>query len=214
MTIVIDYGHYIKIGTYLTQQTRRQQQGAATSQRLYETALQLFATQGYEETTVESIARAAGVAKGTFFVHFPSKEAVLAHLGKQQMQRLFTAITENPSFASADIRTQLRLVYRTLADGVDVQPELARKYTRVMLQSDYAFDNQLLGVDLLDELLLPIIRAAQTRGELRADATAEELTLLIRGTYFVVITAWFQRPDVPLVSQAARALELLLSGLT
>ena len=41
------------------------------------TALELFEEQGYEPTTVEQIARTAGVTPMTFFRHFPTKDAVV-----------------------------------------------------------------------------------------------------------------------------------------
>ena len=50
---------------------------AATRTRLVDVALNLFESQGYDETTVEQIAAAAGVSHMTFFRHFPTKDAVL-----------------------------------------------------------------------------------------------------------------------------------------
>lgn len=44
---------------------------------LQETATRLFTEQGYDATTVEQIARAAGVSHMTFFRHFPTKDAVV-----------------------------------------------------------------------------------------------------------------------------------------
>ena len=44
--------------------------GDATRARLFEAAVRLFAKHGYAATSVEQITREAGVAKGTFFVHF------------------------------------------------------------------------------------------------------------------------------------------------
>ncbi len=46
-------------------------------QDLTAAAMQLFATQGYEETTVDQIAAAAGVARRTFFRYFRSKEEAI-----------------------------------------------------------------------------------------------------------------------------------------
>ena len=48
-----------------------------TRDRLQEVALRLIAERGYERTTVEQIARAAGVSHMTFFRHFPTKESVV-----------------------------------------------------------------------------------------------------------------------------------------
>ncbi|NCT92001.1 TetR family transcriptional regulator [Cellulomonas sp. APG4] len=48
-----------------------------TRAALQQAALALVAEQGFDATTVEQIARAAGVSHMTFFRHFPTKEAVL-----------------------------------------------------------------------------------------------------------------------------------------
>ncbi len=58
---------------------RREQQRRATRARLAGAARRLFTEQGFEQTTVDEIAAAAGVARRTFFLHFATKEdAVLA----------------------------------------------------------------------------------------------------------------------------------------
>ena len=44
---------------------------------LAETALRLWATRGFDATSVESIAREAGISKGTFYLYFPTKQALL-----------------------------------------------------------------------------------------------------------------------------------------
>jgi AcrR family transcriptional regulator len=55
----------------------RKRQRLELRERIYETALDLFQTKGYDVTTMQQIASAAGIGKGTFFNHFPSKDCVL-----------------------------------------------------------------------------------------------------------------------------------------
>ncbi|MER5261951.1 TetR family transcriptional regulator [Actinosynnema sp. NPDC002837] len=55
----------------------RAQRKARTRRAIQEHALRLFLAQGYEQTTVEEIAAAAGVSHMTFFRYFPTKEAVV-----------------------------------------------------------------------------------------------------------------------------------------
>jgi len=58
----------------------RQTRANETRARIFASATELFAKHGYHATTVDKIASHAGVAKGTFFIHFPSKGAVIAAL--------------------------------------------------------------------------------------------------------------------------------------
>jgi AcrR family transcriptional regulator len=54
---------------------QREMQRLETRRTLAEHALRLFNEQGYDETTVEEIAAAAGVSQRTFFLHFATKAA-------------------------------------------------------------------------------------------------------------------------------------------
>jgi AcrR family transcriptional regulator len=56
---------------------------AATRQRILEAARQLFAAKGFEACTTRQIADAAGIATGTLFNYFATKEAVLASLAAE-----------------------------------------------------------------------------------------------------------------------------------
>src|SRR5579872_4211915 len=58
---------------------RRERKRERTLDHLAATAFALFEAQGYESVTMEQVAAAADVAKGTLYNHFPVKEALLAH---------------------------------------------------------------------------------------------------------------------------------------
>ena len=55
----------------------RERKRRATRQRIAETALRLFLANGYENTTLDTIAAEAGLSRRTFFSYFKSKEDIL-----------------------------------------------------------------------------------------------------------------------------------------
>jgi AcrR family transcriptional regulator len=65
----------------------RDERARQTRKRLIEAAIGLIVEQGWPETTALQIADRAGVAKGTFFVHFPTKEAIVLALVEKQIAR-------------------------------------------------------------------------------------------------------------------------------
>jgi AcrR family transcriptional regulator len=69
------------------ERTARQLRADDTRARLFAAASELFATRGYHATTVDAIARRAGVAKGTFFVHYATKDAVITDLVRIQTKQ-------------------------------------------------------------------------------------------------------------------------------
>lgn len=79
-------------------------------ERLVRAALDLFAEQGYDDTTVVQIAERAGLTKSTFFRHFPDKREVLAAGQNTLCQLLSDAIAAAPNSA-----TPLEMVADALA---------------------------------------------------------------------------------------------------
>lgn len=71
-------------------------------------ALRLFTTTGFEETTVDQIAAAAGVSRRTFFRYFDSKAAVLWHEFDREVEALRAAFDEVAP--DTDLMTAIRRV--------------------------------------------------------------------------------------------------------
>ncbi len=65
-----------------------QQRSQETRMRILEAAMEHFASQGYNAASVDDICAAAGVSKGAFYHHFPSKQAVFFALFQDWLQGL------------------------------------------------------------------------------------------------------------------------------
>lgn len=66
--------------------TLRQLQGKKTKEKIYSTAITLFNQLGYRNVTVDLICQTSQIAKGTFYVHFKTKEDIIKLLYKEKIQ--------------------------------------------------------------------------------------------------------------------------------
>src|SRR3712207_640729 len=80
---------------------------AGRREELRAAAREVLAQNGYERTTVSSIATRANVAQGTFYLYFPSKEALPGALARQLSEAL-AAGTRGPVEQAADLDAAVR----------------------------------------------------------------------------------------------------------
>lgn len=63
-----------------------------TKRKIFETSLKLFSEKGYDATSIEEITATVGVAKGTLYYHFSSKEEIFNFLIEEGMKLLINSI--------------------------------------------------------------------------------------------------------------------------
>ena len=73
-----------------------QQRSMETRKRILDAAQSLFSQSGYDATGVAEICRAAGVSKGAFYHHFPSKQAIFLELLDGWLSRLDESFNGKP----------------------------------------------------------------------------------------------------------------------
>jgi AcrR family transcriptional regulator len=73
-----------------------------TGERIFQAALELFRTEGFENATMRDIARSAGVATGAAYYYYPSKEAIVldfyGRASKEMQTKLEEAIARGARF--------------------------------------------------------------------------------------------------------------------
>jgi len=91
----------------------------ATRERIVQAATGLFAADGWHNTTTRGIAAAAGIAAGTLFNYFPTKEAIVAALIAEAVQRAneeFHAARNPDDPLEADLFTLIWAGFRNLRE--------------------------------------------------------------------------------------------------
>ena len=64
-----------------------------TKRKIFETSMKLFASKGYDATSIEEITATVGVAKGTLYYHFSSKEEIFKFLVEEGVKLLKNSIS-------------------------------------------------------------------------------------------------------------------------
>jgi AcrR family transcriptional regulator len=99
---------------------------AETRRRLIEAGTELFARDGLHGTTSTQIARAAGVAAGTFYLHFPDKQALFRAIAFDALGRLRERMALGREHVSGDVEAVVRANMETLVAFADQERDLVR----------------------------------------------------------------------------------------
>lgn len=152
----------------------REQTRVVVRSLLARTALELFAIKGYDETTVEEVAAAAGVSRRTLFNYFRSKEDLALSSLSEQGELIAARFAARP--ADEDLWTSLRAAFRVL-DEIEISADQRLQMATVMfgnesLRAGHA-EKQARWQDLIAPLIEPRLHDSERRLlEARAIAAA------------------------------------------
>jgi AcrR family transcriptional regulator len=86
---------------------RRAQNKQAIRNRIVKAALSLFQTKGFEGTTTRAIARKAGIAEGTVFNYFKTKEDIALYFFEQEVEHAVAAVRDNSRLRKVSLEEKL-----------------------------------------------------------------------------------------------------------
>jgi AcrR family transcriptional regulator len=164
------------------QSTPREQQRDETRSRLYEAALVEFRRVGFGRASVARIAAAAGVARPTFYFHFPTKEHVLLELQWHLETRLAERLRAWDSLAEATEDLIEGVIENALRVGdPDLYRDMLGIYTRHSRDRDLGLADHPFPV--VGEIGRLFLNAAES-GELRSGLDPAQAThLFLAGVY-------------------------------
>ncbi len=153
---------------------RREAQRLATREKLLEVSVAEFQRNGFAHTDIATIAERAGVSRGTFYFHFPTKDDVLAELRTREERRIVREVTA--LLATTDSLEEIlrAVVSGVLAAETRLGADLVREICAVQFRpsvviSDTVSDHPVaeLVVDILSRP--PASRHRSVRTQKRAD---------------------------------------------
>ena len=96
-------------------------------QALYESAKKLFAEKGFKDTSVADITKLSGVAVGTFYIHYPSKDRLFIEIFMGENERMLGSLTESFDWSGEPKALVRTLIQRNL-EGMMENPILRQWY--------------------------------------------------------------------------------------
>ncbi|MBI4164288.1 MAG: TetR/AcrR family transcriptional regulator [Acidobacteria bacterium] len=121
------------------------QQSADTRKAILDSCLQLFAKHGFSPTSIDDIARAAGITKGAVYWHFTSKkelfEAILA-----QIRTRWQEIVQVPTSKETSPIARLETLFSCYSKLFTEAPDICLFLQRILLEQHQEFSPQVARV--------------------------------------------------------------------
>jgi len=193
----------------------REENRAAYREAILAAAGRVFGRLGFHAAKMADIAAEAGVAAGTLYNYFSSKDEIFATMLEEGQQRMLDAVEE--SAREPDPRLRLGAVVRTIFAFLEQDGPLVAVFLRegglTELTRRRLFESEdrahLRGLGLLR---LTLEHAAEA-GLLRRDIELDALAAALQGVLDSIIFDWVRRGSPPgLVDRSELALDLFLHG--
>ncbi len=176
--------------TTVTKESRRERKKRETRERIVEAATRLFSERGFDAPTVDDIAAAADVAKGTIYNYFDSKEAILfefLHEIEGQVQAELGRFAEASGPLSSILGDWLRYQFELKEPYLPlVRVSLSQLVLRLEAFQEHAARMQ----EVVDPPLVALLEALQRRGLIPARADLVRVREELKCVHFGLSCLW------------------------
>ena len=190
--------------------------GGDKRERILDAAERVFAESGFFNARVSAIARSAGVADGTIYLYFKSKDDVLISLFESRMERVNQSMAAAAAAESTPGR-KLAAMVRNHLEMVRNHPQLAEILTIELRQSSKfmkEYSNPRFGEFL--KLMAQVIAEGQAAGEFASAIPAPMVARMVFGILDELALAWLlaRGENFDIERGAEWVVTLVMNGLT
>jgi len=170
---------------------------AQSRRAIYEAALTLFGTKGYDSTTLDDIAELANVSKRTIFNYFPTKDAILFSTPPDEIREFQRLIEVQPKGLSDLDVLEAALVAWTHREGLTESSihAMTRLQVRAVASSPVLRGRQADYV--ADVANAAAAGLAQRRGETSPNTATKRLTEMTVSFLIFIVRDWALAPEEP-----------------
>lgn len=173
-----------------------QARGQKSRRELIEIAIDCFARFGYQGTSVDRIARTAGVTKGAIYYHFRDKEDLLTAAVADRVEEFEQRVQR--ACENVDAAAALRRIARVCVDHAKSNdyPRFTITLMVEAIETNHAISDQLREMmRRFRAFLREIIRAGQEEGAFRANVDASAVAAMYTSCVLGAEVQYFQDPE-------------------
>lgn len=184
-------------------------------QQIIEAAIRVFARNGYYNSRVSDIAREAGIASGTIYLYFRTKEEILVTLFRDTMAA-FVAHLRREIADETDPVAKIRRLVALHFTVLEQNPALAEVVQVELRQGQKFFRGASAHeVSAYFELIGSVLEHGMASGRFRADVPVKIATKVLFGAMDQMATSWvLGKRGYRLVDAADAVATIFLKGVT
>jgi TetR/AcrR family transcriptional regulator, fatty acid metabolism regulator protein len=184
-------------------------------QQIIEAAIRVFARNGYYNSRVSDIAREAGIASGTIYLYFRTKEEILVTLFREKMAA-FVAHLRREIAGERDAVAKIRRLVELHFTVLEESPALAEVVQVELRQGQKFFRGASAHeVSAYFELIGSVLEEGVAAGRFRADVPVKVATKVLFGAMDQMATSWvLGKRGYRLVDAADAVATIFLKGVT
>jgi AcrR family transcriptional regulator len=164
----------------------REAQRRQTRARVFDAAIAEFGRSGLAGADVAAIAATAGVARGTFYFHFPTKEHVLVELERAEEAKIVETLDSGPAGPDDLLSLLTLLVHRVLAAEERLGPVVFKDMLGLHFSATRPIEDG-LSEHPLAGFVIAAIADAQAAGRVSRDADPGELGVIFLSGLFALL---------------------------
>jgi AcrR family transcriptional regulator len=169
----------------------RERKKKETRKAIMDAAERLFSEKGFERTSIEQLARAAGIGKGTIYSYFQTKSEIFYAFCEDELDLVHRDFLTNAD-PDAPVIDQLMVLYLGEFDLISRNKEFGRLLMQHMV---FPTEKERVKTREMDDrwldLVISLYRRAQERKELRKDVDILFVSGHFYGLYIMAISAWY-----------------------
>lgn len=168
----------------------REEKKAQTRQAILDAAVHLFSKKGFEKTSIDELAKKAGIGKGTIYSYFKTKTDIIRAFCSDELEFIHQELARKTN-PEAPFLEQIHTIFYAEFKYISKNPDFGRTLMKELV---FPRETHIKCVGEENDyfaMLFPIIEKAQEKGELKADLVPLHVAGHFYAIFLLLVSSWY-----------------------